>query len=94
MTAARVQSFFMKDGILNIVGKQITGLFIAEAGSGAKPDRTHVFLAFSDNTYFELWATSDCPGYMGACSDLDRGGMKEIKDYARGMRVIFELDMH
>ncbi len=51
------------------------------------------FSAFFYNTYFEFWATAESPGFMGVCSDLDRGGMKEIKNYARGMRVIFEIDM-
>jgi hypothetical protein len=44
----------MKEGILKLVGKQITGLLVTETGSEAAPKRTHVFLAFSDNTYFEL----------------------------------------
>lgn len=83
----------MKQGILKIVGKQITGLLVTDAGSAARTDRTHVFVAFSDNTYFELWATSENPGAMGVCADLDRGGMKEIKDYAKSMRVIFEREL-
>ncbi len=82
----------MKNGILKIVGKQITGLYVTETPSDAKPARTHVFLAFSDDTYYEFWATSESPGAMGVCADLDRGGMKEIKDYARGMEVILERD--
>jgi hypothetical protein len=82
----------VKNGILKIVGKQITGLYVTETPSDAKPARTHVFLAFSDDTYYEFWATSESPGAMGVRSDLDEGGMKEIKDDARGMEVILERD--
>ena len=46
----------------------------------------HVFLAFTDNTYFELWS----PAAISGSRDLDRGGMAEIKRYARDQTIVQE----
>lgn len=77
----------MKQGIRQIVGKRIMGVVVSKTGSRG---RMHVFLAFSDNTYFELWATSEVPGEIAGCGGLDKGGIEEIKRYVSDQQIILE----
>lgn len=78
----------MKDGIKKIVGKRIRGLAVRRTKE--KPGRTHLFLIFSDGTYFELWATDQLPGGLGVCSDLDKGGVEEVRAYVADMESVLE----
>ena len=73
----------MKDGIKNIVGKTIQGVVVTKVHNA---HRMHVYLAFSDNTYFELWS----PGVIAGARSLDRGGLVEIKNYARDQTIVLE----
>lgn len=77
----------MKSGIKKIVGKTIESVVVTRSECGTM---MHVFLSFSDNTYFEVWANADVPGRLMGCSDLDRGGIAEIKHYARGQEIVLE----
>src|SRR5438046_1614853 len=73
----------MKDGIKKIVGKCIRGVLVARTA------RSHVFLIFTDNTYFEFWGT-DIKDEIQGCSDIDKGGLDEAKDYIRGAEILLE----
>ena len=78
----------MKDGIKKIVGKRISGFVVRKSLS--RNLRTHLFLIFSDGTYFELWATGQTPGELLGCADIDKGGLEEVRNYTRGMESILE----
>ena len=78
----------MKAGIKKIVGKRIRGLVVSQTQKKTK--LTHLFLIFSDGTYFELWATDQSPGALGVCSDLDKGGLEEVRRYISGMESVLE----
>jgi len=73
----------MKDVIKNIVGKTIQGVVVTKAHNA---NRMHVYLAFSDNTYFELWS----PAAIAGGRQLESGGMAEIKKYARDQSIVQE----
>ena len=64
----------MKGGIRKVLGKTISGIVVA--GNDKEP-KIQLFLTFTDGTFFEIWGNSfDC------CSELDSGGVSEVKRYA------------
>ena len=66
----------MKDGAKEIVGKQIVGVYVAESESRAPFHQ--VFLAFSDNTYFEIYGDQ-----FNVAGGVDQGGANVIANYIK-----------
>ena len=64
----------MKRGIQKVLGKTISGIVVAE---NDREPKIQMFLTFTDGTYFEIWGNN-----FNCCSELDRGGVTEVKDYA------------
>jgi hypothetical protein len=60
----------MKDGIKDIIGKQITGVVVTER-KNSNP-RSQVYLVFSDDTSFELYSFQSILGAGG----IDKGAPK------------------
>ncbi len=72
----------MKDGIKQIMGKTIKGVVVKE---DIYPSESQVFLIFTDGTYYEFYSKK-----ISGTSEVDRGGLKEIKDYMPVKNIIFE----
>lgn len=65
----------MKDvGIHQIVGRTVKSIIINEGLP--KSPYNQVFLAFTDNTYFEIY------GHIGLAGGVDKGGEQAAKQYA------------
>jgi hypothetical protein len=60
----------MKDGVREIIGKEISAVIVVESN---RSPTTQMFLVFSDNTYFEIWGNT----FTGA-GGIDRGGTPEV----------------
>ena len=64
----------MKDGIRNILGKTVKEVVYSDDARNSD----HVFLVFTDGTYFELWGDSiTCAG------GLDHGDIDSAVRYAK-----------
>lgn len=67
----------MKNALGHIVGKTITGVIVAENEDNRVQPRHHVFLVFSDDTYFEFFGQDfRCAG------GVDPGGYASARLYA------------
>lgn len=67
----------MKDGIREIIGKNISGVVVAQ---NDKSPRIQLFLTFTDGTYFEIWGDNfSCAG------GIDRGGAATAAGYAQAL---------
>lgn len=64
------RSLLVKDGVKQIVGKQISSVVVATSD---RAPRTQMFLVFADGTYFEIWGDA----FTGA-GGIDPGGVPEI----------------
>ncbi len=64
----------VKDAIKKVNDKTIKGVIVTE---GAKAPRSQVFIVFSDNTYYELyWSTN-----ISGVGEIDKGGMQKARAY-------------
>ena len=63
----------MKGAFEKILGKRIVGV-IGRENDGDPPRQ--IFLAFDDNTYFEIYAS----GYMRGINGILAGDMQRIRD--------------
>ena len=77
----------MKDGIKQIIGKTIKGVVVKKWN---RPPWSQVFLLFSDHTYYELYAAGQPGSEISGAGGVDRGGMREVKDYMPEAKIIFE----
>lgn len=64
----------MKDGIKDIIGKQITGVVVTERENGSP--QSQVYLVFSDDTSYELYSFQSIIG----ASCVDKGAPKVNDD--------------
>jgi hypothetical protein len=64
----------VKSEIKGVIGKTIAGVLVAQ---NTRQPNTQVFLVFSDGTYYEFY------GCVNSAAGVDRGGMAEVKRYAR-----------
>lgn len=71
----------MLHGLQDVVGKRITGVTVKRLGAQHK-----VFIAFSDDTYIELYSDTDI-AVTRAC---DPGGREAIRKYIPDADIIFE----
>lgn len=60
----------MKDGVKQIVGKQISAVVVA---ASKRAPKSQMFLVFSDRTYLEIWGDT-----FTAAGGLDPGGTPEV----------------
>jgi hypothetical protein len=67
----------IENAIPGILGKTITGVVVKRDQLTRSP-ASQVFLVFSDNTYFEIYAST---GDITSTSSLSRGGMPEVRRY-------------
>lgn len=80
----------MKPAVKNIIGKEITGVFVREASSWQYRPQTQLFLIFSDGTYYEFYSDSNITGAGG----VDKGGIEEVKKYMpKHFKIIAEYSI-
>ena len=61
----------MKDGLKEIIGRQIAAVVVAS--SDKRSPRNQVFLVFSDGSNFEFWGdTFSCCGSVNRTRDIER----------------------
>ncbi len=77
----------MKDAIKDIIGKTIKGVVVKK--SDTRNPRSQVFLVFTDDTYYELYAESTIIGAGG----LDPGGMEKVRNYGSENKIIFDYSV-
>ena len=68
-------------GLREVIGKQILGVTVKTVGEQHK-----VFIAFTDNTYIELYSNSG----IAATHACDPGGKETIRKYIPSAAIIFE----
>jgi hypothetical protein len=78
----------MKDGLKEIIGRQIASVVVAHSEKGSP--RHQVFLVFTDGSNFELWGDSfSCCGGVDRTRDIERyvqsGGGKIVKVHTNPM---------
>lgn len=69
-----------------LIGKTIVG--IVEAENERRSPHRQTFFIFADGTYFELW------GELYSIGTLDRGGLKEVLEYAESTMGARVLSVH
>ena len=67
------------DGLEKIIGKTIHSVVTSESEWTMLEPRTHVFLTFTDGTYFEFY------GHVNPSGRVDLGGEDDAVAYARKM---------
>lgn len=76
----------VKSALAMVVGKTITGVIVKESNHSSC-DFTQLFLVFSNNTYYEIYAHAP----ISTAGGLDPGGPDEVREYMNtGMKVVFD----
>ena len=72
----------MKDGIVDTVGKTISGVVVKKRD---QPPRYQVYFIFADNSYFELYGED-----IHGISYVREGGREAVSHYMMGGEVLLE----
>ena len=74
-----------KAAVETIIGKTVKHVVVKE---GATPPQSQVFLVFTDDTYYEFYATY---GTISGAGAIDTGGVEAVRRYMGGeKRVVYE----
>ncbi|MGA7613855.1 MAG: hypothetical protein WBX15_01630 [Thermoanaerobaculia bacterium] len=74
----------MKQGMLEILGKTITGVVVKEREE-THAAQNQVFILFSDGTYYELYGAR-----IEGIGHLREGGKEDVREYMSSGKIVLE----